>query len=156
MRFHSNSPFAQATISGFVKITFRDKVKGPNLKCTLAVVEDPGIPSTFALSYDDTSGGTLQVTVTAPTFQGTKIVPRGPNSAKPGCTGGPGVNIFSAPSSFNPLGQGDRVGLAKGGTRRYDRTWKWDHVFASATGVKPIRHYQAAIHTELAVVLTRR
>jgi hypothetical protein len=149
-RFNTNAtPFAQRTVSGSVRITFREKVGGPTLRCTLNVVDDPGVPPTFALSYD-TSAETLRADVTAPTFRGTKIVPAGPNSTKPGCTGGPGVNVFSAPASFNPLGRGATVSLKTGGTRRYDRAWRWTHAFSGAK-----RTYSASLHTEVAIVLRR-
>lgn len=154
-RFNSNpTPYAQTTISGIVTITFRERIGGAKLVCGASVIEDPGRPSTFSLSYD-TSAGALQAIVAAPTFQGSKLVPKGPNSTKPGCTGGPGVNVFSAPQSFNPLGQGGKVSLRTGGTIRYDRTWEWTHAFASATSTKPTRKYTASINTELAVVLKR-
>jgi hypothetical protein len=150
-RFTTNAtPWAQRTITGNVKIVFREKVDGPNLRCTASVVEDANLPAAFSLSYD-TSAGKLQANVTAPTFQGSKIIPKGPNRTMPGCTGGPGVNVFSAPRSFNPLGQGGRVSLKTGGTRRYAKKWKWSHAFSGAT-----RKYKASIDTELAIVLKQR
>lgn len=148
-RFTTNAtPWAQRTVTGQVNIVFREKADGPSLRCKASVVEDRSFPAMFSLGYD-TSTATLQANVTAPTFQGSRIVvQKGANGSKPGCTGGPGVNVFSAPKSFNPLGQGDKVSLGSGGTRRYDRTWRWSHAFSGAR-----RTYTAAIHTELAVVV---
>jgi hypothetical protein len=151
-RFTTNAtPWAQRTVTGHVDIVFREKVDGPNLRCKASVVEDRSAPAVFSLGYD-TSAGTLQANVTAPTFQGSRIVvQKGANGSKPGCTGGPGVNVFSAPASFNPLGQGAKVSLRSGGTRRYDKTWRWSQ---ASSGAK--RTYTAAIHTELAVVVKPR
>src|SRR5262245_20011065 len=150
-RFTTNTtPWAQRTVTGSVIIGFLEKVNGRKLRCKASVVDDGNLPAVFSLSYD-TSAATLQANVTAPTFQGSKIVPKGPNSTLPGCTGGPGVNVFSSPRSVNPLGRGGHVSLKTGGTRRYDQTWRWTHPFSGAS-----RKYTASIHTELAIVLKRR
>jgi hypothetical protein len=57
------------------------------------------------------------------------------------------VNVFGAPPSFNPLGEGGTVGLYEGGGRRFDKEWKWTHSFAG--GEK--RDYTASMHSVLKV-----
>ena len=147
--FKGPTPFTRTSVQGLVKVTFRKKADGANLTCTIRVSVDGASPASFSGNVDSSSG-TLRLNVEAPTFRGSKLTPQGRNGKEPGCTGGPGVNIFGAPQSFNPLGQGGAVGLKSGGKVRYDRNWKWTSRFASGT-----RTYVASMRSELSVVIKR-
>jgi hypothetical protein len=144
-RFNSDpTKFTSTTIAGTMKISTREKVDGDVIECAVRIVKDPASPPTFSASYDS-SAGTLRVFVEAPTFRGLKFEFIG--SENPSCVGGPGVNVFGQPASFNPLGSGGTMSLAKGGARRYDRTWNWKHLFGGGAE----RRYDARISSQVQV-----
>jgi hypothetical protein len=136
--------FSKTTISGTMKVSVREKVDGPVIECALRIVKDPANPPTFTAAYD-TADKKLSVNVEAPTFRGLKYEFIG--NENPLCTGGPGVNVFGQPATFNPLGAGATVSLAKGGAKSYDRKWTWKHVFAGAAE----RRYDATIRSQVVV-----
>ena len=98
------------------------------------------IPPTFIATYNS-SQNTLQITnADAPTFRFTTA-----SSADSNCFGGPGVNIFSAPADWNPIGNGGGTVSANGGSVDYDKHWVWTHTFAGGE----LRNYDATIHSTL-------
>jgi hypothetical protein len=136
--------FQDVRIAGTVDATYRDKVDGPDINCTISIAPDPAqIPSFIA--YYDTSEGTLRISnVDAPTFRLGMFV----NSSDPNCNGGPGVDVFSAPADWSPLGDGGgSFSLNDGGTHTFDKQWKWQHPFAGGEA----RNYDAAMNTNLEV-----
>jgi hypothetical protein len=147
--FKGPTPFTRTSVKGLITVTFRQKANGKKLTCTIRISEDPANRPGFSGSVD-TSGGMLRLMVEAPTFRGGKLIPQGPNGSETGCTGGPGVNIFGAPPSFNPLVQGGAVNLRSGGKIRYDRNWKWTYRLAGGR-----RTYYASMRSELSVVIKR-
>lgn len=148
--------FSKVKIAGRVSATYKEKVDSPsNTECSFDIVRDNANRPTVSASYDS-SAGTLQVFVEAPTFRGIKFV----NGKDPTCQVGPGVNVFgpgtaqSPPRYFNPLGAGGTVKLATGGSSRYDKTWAWKHEFASATPPVEFRRYKVSIRSGITVAYT--
>jgi hypothetical protein len=145
--FRSNQTrFESVQIAGTVKATFRDKVDGPDIRCTMRVAANPSNPPSFRASYD-TADGTLQVAYEAPTFGQSRLV----DLSHPRCVGGPGVAVTGQPADWSPLGGGQAVvSLEKGGSDRFDKTWHWVRSFAG--GEK--RTVDASIHETASVSLT--
>lgn len=152
---YSSSPvrFSKVMIKGKVVATYKEKVDDTAVQtCTSRITRDNANRPTVSGAYD-TSAGTLQITVEAPTFRGITF-------SDLNCADGPGSNVFgpgmsqSPPASFNPLGAGGKVSLAKGGTVRYDKTWKWKHTYASATNPVPYREYKATMRSGVTVWYT--
>ena len=133
-------PFQVVDISGFVNATYRDTVDGPDLACSISILADSANPPAFVPSYNS-SQRMLQITnAEAPTFRYFRT-----QSANPNCSGGPGVNIFSAPGDWNPLGNGGGTVSADGGKLDFDKHWQWTHTFAGGE----FREYDATIHSTL-------
>jgi hypothetical protein len=141
---YERTKFSNTTIAGTMKVAVREKADGPVIECALRIVKDPASPPTFTAAYD-TARRRVSVTVEAPTFRGLKLEFIG--NENPLCTGGPGVNVFGQPATFNPLGAGATVSLAKGGVKRYDRRWTWKHSFAGGAE----RRYDAKITSQVVV-----
>ena len=124
---------------------------GADVNCATNIRRDNANRPTLAAAYD-TSAGTLQVVVEAPTLRGIKFV--GPDS---NCLGGPAVNVFgegtqqNPPSYFNPLGAGGTVKLATGGVAVYQQHWRWKHRFAAAGGTNPYREYDVKTRSVVSV-----
>ena len=137
--------FQNVDISGTVNATFRDKVDGPDINCTMQIVPDPAAPPTFNASYDSSLDELRISNVDAPTFRLGKYV----ELSHENCVGGPGVNIFSPPADWSPLGGGGgKVSARSGGTQRFDRRWQWSHSFAGGE----VRNYDASIQSMLEVL----
>lgn len=127
-------PFQVVDITGNVDATYRDTVDGPDVRCTISLLADSASPPNFTASYDS-SQRTVRVTnAEAPTFRYTTS-----QSADPKCAGGPGVNIFSQPSDWNPLGNGGGTVSSNGGKQDYEKRWQWTHTFAGGE----VRTYDA-------------
>ena len=148
------SKFTKVKIDGKVDSTYKERVDDPDSaikKCHSTVGRDAKSRPTMRAAYD-TAADTLQVIVEAPTFRGIKY-----GTADLNCQDGPGTNVFgqgaslTPPRAFNPLGSGGTVRLSKGGTARYDRTWKWQHTFASASNPTPYRDYKATMRSAVTV-----
>lgn len=139
-------PFPRFTITGRIDVKYKERSDGPSVSCTLQIVGDKASPPSFIASYDP-SGGTLMLQVQAPTNRESDVQkPRDPL-----CVGGPGVNVFGAPANFSPLGGGGgTVDIEKGGSIRWDRDWKWTHVFPGDLD-RARRDYKAAFRSTLTV-----
>jgi hypothetical protein len=134
--------FSGIAVSGTAEVTYRDRNDGPDKTCRLAVTANPTSPAGFLARYDP-ADETIVVSVEAPTFAGSRIE-QGPD---PGCVGGPGVNLFSAPPDFRPLGDGGAAfDWSRPGTHPFDGDWRWTHRFASGR-----RDFTASIRTRLSV-----
>jgi hypothetical protein len=154
----SSSPtsFTKVKIDGTMTATYKERVDDADSKvCSLRIERDNNARPTLRGAYD-TSAGTLQIMVEAPTFRSIKLT----GGTDPNCIGGPGVNVFgpgaaqSPPSYFNPLGAGGTVRLVSGGTLRYDKNWGWKHEFDTATTPKDIRTYKVSIRSGVSVMYT--
>jgi hypothetical protein len=147
--FNEGSPtvtqrsFDTSSITGSMHATWRDVASGPLASCTLRIVPVTGDYPAFDARYSSDSG-TLRIDgLESPTSEYGKYA--GTSSLMSMCGGGPDIDIFGAPRSWNPLGQ-RTVTLALGaGAHHYDRTWKWTYRFAS--GFR--RLYESAMHTTL-------
>jgi hypothetical protein len=144
--------FTKVKIVGKVDSTYKLKVDDQTSQtCTSRLVRDQTNRPTLRAAYD-TSAGTLQIFVEAPTFRGSKHT-----STDFNCQNGPGMNVFgpgasqSPPTSFNPLGAGGTVKLTTGGTARYSKSWSWKHTFAAAAGQVPFRTYKATMRSAVTV-----
>jgi hypothetical protein len=148
--FNEGSPvvtqmsFDTSHISGSMHATWRDVASGPLASCTLRIVPVTGDYPDFSATYS-AGQGTLRLDgLESPTMQYGRYT-GGDQSPLSMCGGGPEIDIFGAPKSWNPLGQ-RAVTLALGaGAHRFDRIWKWTYKFPS--GFR--RDYASSIHTTL-------
>jgi hypothetical protein len=135
-----NMPFQVVDISGFVNATYRDTADGPDLACSISILADPANPPAFTPSFNASQRVVQISNAEAPTFRNFRT-----QSANPTCSGGAGVNIFSAPSDWNPLGNGGGTVSVDGGKQDFDKRWQWTHTFAGGE----FREYDATIHSTL-------
>jgi hypothetical protein len=137
--------FQTSNIAGNVDVTYRAIVGGSDITCQITISANPNLKASFVASFDE-SAGQLQIrNVDAPTFALSSAF-----SLDPNCSGGPGVDIFSAPADWSPLGDGGAtVSLTAGGSHDFDKTWQWQHPFEGGTA----RNYNAAMHTTLVVTV---
>lgn len=141
----NRTDFQTSNIAGTVDVTYRAIVGGSDITCQIAISANPTLRASFVASFDE-SLGQLQIrNVDAPTFGLSSAF-----SLDPNCSGGPGVNIFSAPSDWSPLGDGGAtVSLTAGGSHSFDKTWQWQHPFEGGVA----RNYNASMHTTLGVTI---
>jgi len=138
--------FPDVEINGEVKVTYREKADGNDLHCSMYVEPNPQARPSFVLAYDPKTDEVAVTHLEAPTFRLAKIVPYSDQN----CVGGPGVNVFSAPADWNPLGDdGGRIGDATTtGENRFDKHWAWMHTFAGGqtrdydATMKSLVHYE--------------
>jgi hypothetical protein len=149
----SPARFTKVKIAGRVTASYKEKVDSVNVThCSYDLVRDNANRPTVSAAYD-TSAGTLQIVVEAPTLRGISYV----HGTDPTCQLGPGANVFgpgtapSPPSYFNPLGMGGTVRLATGGAARYDKRWRWKHSFASAGAPAEYRQYTVSMRSGVSV-----
>lgn len=101
-------------------------------------------PPTFIAAFDSSQRVVRITNADAPTFRYTRST-----STDPGCVGGPGVNIFSAPADWSPLGNGGGTVSSSGGKQDFDKRWQWTHTFAGGE----VRNYDATIHSTVEVLV---
>jgi hypothetical protein len=135
--------FQMSSIAGSVDVTYRAIVGGADITCQITIAAHPTLKAGFVASFDE-SQGRLQIrNVEAPTFALSSA-----SSPDPNCSGGPGVDIFSPPADWSPLGDGGAtVSLTAGGSHAFDKTWQWQHPFEGGIA----RNYNATMHTTLVV-----
>ncbi len=136
--------FQIVNIAGTTAATYRNIATGPDVQCTMTIVANSATPPTFIAAYDRSQRRVQITNVDAPTFRFTTTT-----SPDPNCNGGPGVNILSAPSDFNPLGPGGGTVAVGGGRVDFEKRWQWVHNFAGAS----VRNYDATMRTTVNVVM---
>jgi hypothetical protein len=140
----NQTSFGASRIAGTLHVLWRSTANGPNLTCTLRIVPEMGDFPDFRARYD-ADGGTLRIVgLEAPTSRyGTYV-----GNDNPMCGGGPEIDIFGAPASWKPLGDGGGVlSLAGSGVHLYNRNWNWTHSFGHGLS----RHYVSSMHSTLDV-----
>lgn len=143
-RIANETSFQTAAITGTVHVSWRNTSSGPELKCTLKIVPSMSDFPDFRASYDPGKGTVRISGLEAPTSRYADQV----GSSDPMCGGGPEIDIFGAPASWKPLGDGGgALSLSGGGIHPYDRSWVWAYSFGGGER----RSYGSSIRSTLRV-----
>ncbi len=135
--------FVGDQITGKMHAVWRANAGAPLIACTLRILPVMGDYPDFLARYSS-AGGTLRIgSLESPTMS----YGRFSSTSDPMCGGGPTIDIFGAPASWNPLGPGSLAVPLTGGSVPFDRTWAWTYRFS--TGFR--RLYSSSLHSKLTV-----
>jgi hypothetical protein len=141
--FSNETSFHKLSLAGTMRATWRESTGGPQLSCTLRIVPALDDFPSFQASYDPTRG-TLQI---GGLQSAAERYGRYVGSTDPMCGGGPDIDMFSVPRSWHPGGAPAVTLNIAGGVHRYDRAWRWTHVFDP----RQHRDYVSSMHSTVTV-----
>ncbi len=142
--FSNETSFDTFGISGRLHATWRDSPGGPELMCTLRILPATDDFPDFLASYD-AANGSLKISGLS---SGAVRYGRYVGSKDPMCGGGPDIDMFSTPASWNPAGaRSTTLSLSTGGVHHYDKSWRWTHRFDA----RQRRDYVSSMHTTVQV-----
>jgi hypothetical protein len=147
--FNTGGPVAAQTsfvgdeITGNMHAVWRANAGAPLLSCTLKILPVMGDYPDFLARFS-TTAGTLRISqLESPTMSYGQFS----STHNPMCGGGPTIDMFGAPPSWNPLGPGSLTVPLSGGVTPFDRTWSWTYRFSKEFR----RVYTSALHSKLTV-----